>query len=97
MCLSQRKVFMFRRFAKYIKNKGLCFSMESRSKKVVVSICSDLNAARIETPYTNILADGMDEIVPALTEAYKAAQDAKDEVAMEEIHNVRQTISKVYA
>ena len=39
----------------------------------------------------------MDEIVPALTEAYKAAQDAKDEVAMEEIHNVRQTISKVYA
>ena len=70
--------------------------MASKSSKVTVSVCSDLNAARIETPYSNILADGMDAIVPALTKAYKAAQDAKDEVVMEEVHNVRQTISKVY-
>ena len=88
---------MFKRLTKYIKNKGLCFSMVSKSSKVTVSVCSDLNAARIETPYSNILADGMDAIVPALTKAYKAAQDAKDEVVMEEVHNVRQTISKVYA
>jgi hypothetical protein len=70
--------------------------MQSKSKKVLVSICSDLNAARIDTPYTNQLVD-MDDIVSALSQAYSDAQDAKDEKAMEEIHNIRHTISKVYA
>jgi hypothetical protein len=88
---------MFKRFRNYVRNKGLCFSMESRSKKVFVSVCSDLDAARIESPYSNELVSGMDAIVPALSRAYIAAQDAKDETVMEELHNVRQTIAKVYA
>jgi len=70
--------------------------MESKNKKVVVSICSDLNAARIQTPYTNELVETND-LIHALGRAYSTAQDEKDEKAMQDIHNVRQTITKAHA
>ena len=70
--------------------------MQSRSERVTVSICSDLDAARIETPHSNQLVE-MNDIIKALSQAYTIAQDAKDEKAMEEIHSVRHAISKVYA
>jgi hypothetical protein len=88
---------MFKRIKNYVQNKGLCFSMQSRSKKVTVSVCSDLDAARIETPYSDELVSGMDAIIPAISRAYIAAQDAKDETVMEELHGVRHTIAKAYA
>jgi hypothetical protein len=87
---------MFKRLSNYIKNKGLCFSMQSKNKRVTISICSDLDAARIETPYTNKLVE-MDNIIPALSEAYTAARRESDSEVMEEIHSVRQVIQKAYA
>jgi len=87
---------MFKRLSNYIKNKGLCFSMQSKGKRVTVSICSDLDAARIKTPYTNKLVE-MDDIISALSEAYTAARRESDSEIMEEIHSVRQVIQKAYA
>ena len=69
--------------------------MQSKGKRVTISICSDLDAARIETPYTNELVD-MDNIIPALSEAYTAARRESDSEVMEEIHSVRQVIQKAY-
>lgn len=70
--------------------------MQSKGKQVTISICSDLDAARIETPYTNELVE-MQDIISVLGRAYTTAQDNKDEKTMEEIHNVRQIIAKAYA
>jgi hypothetical protein len=86
---------MFKKLRNYINNKGLCFSMQSKTKKVTVSICSDLDAARIETPYSNQLVE-MNDIIQGLGQAYTIAQDAKDDKVMQEVHSVRQAISKVY-
>ena len=86
---------MFNRIRDYIKNKGLCYTAASKSGKVELSICADLNAARVETPYTNTLVD-LDDVISALTEAYKDAQDAADDRVAEEVHSIRQTIAKVY-
>ena len=69
--------------------------MQSKGKRVTISICSDLDAARIETPYTNKLVD-MDNIISALSEAYTAARRESDSKVMEEIHSVRQVIQKAY-
>ena len=85
---------MFRRFINYIKNRGLCFSAVSKSNKVVLSMCSDINAARIVTPYGDELIDGIENIVEALTKAYKGAQDKGDEVVMAEIHSIKHEIMK---
>jgi len=87
---------MFKRITNYIKNKGLCFAMRSRSGKVTISICDTLDAVRIVTPHSNELIDGLDELMPALSRAYKAAQDASDEKVADEIHGIRHTLSKVY-
>lgn len=87
---------MFKRLSNYIKNKGLCFSMQSKGKRVTISICSDLDAARVQTPYTNKLVD-MNDIIPTLSEAYTAARRESDSEVMEEIHSVRQVIQKAYA
>jgi len=70
--------------------------MQSKGKRVTISICSDLDAARIETPYINKLVD-MDNIIPALSEAYTVARRESDSEVMEEIHSVRQVIQKAYA
>ena len=87
---------MFKRVTDYIKNKGLCFATRSKSGEVTISICDTLNAVRIVTPYTNELVDGLDNLLPALSNAYKAAKDASDEKVTDEIHSIRQTISKAY-
>lgn len=87
---------MFKRLSNYIRNKGLCFSMRSKSGKVIISICDELDAVRIVTPHSNELIDGLDELLPALSRAYRAAQDASDEKVTEEIHGIRHTLSKVY-
>lgn len=68
--------------------------MSSKSKRVTVSVCSDLDAARIETEYGDYLVDGVDNIVASLSEAYRDAQDAGDEKTMNELHSIRQTISE---
>jgi hypothetical protein len=39
----------------------------------------------------------MDNIIPALSEAYTAARRESDSEVMEEIHSVRQVIQKAYA
>ena len=87
---------MFNRIRNYIKNKGLCYTAASKSGKVELSICSDLNAARVTTPYSNSVVD-LDDVVSALTEAYRAAQDASDDRVAEEVHSIRHTIVGVYA
>ena len=70
--------------------------MQSKGERVTISICSDLDAARVKTPYTNKLVE-MDDIIPALSEAYTAARNESDSEVMEEIHSVRQVIAKAYA
>lgn len=87
---------MFKRVRDYIRNKGLCFTYRDASGEITVSVCNDLNASRIKTPYTNELIDGLDEIVPALARAYTAAKEAGDEKVMDEVHSLRGAISKAY-
>lgn len=70
--------------------------MQSKGKRVTISICSDLDAARVQTPYTNKLVE-MDDIISTLSEAYTAARRESDSEVMEEIHSVRQVIQKAYA
>jgi len=70
--------------------------MRSKSKKITVSICNDLDAARIKTPYTDELV-WMNDILSGLSTAYRAAQDAEDQKVADELHDIRHTISKVYA
>jgi hypothetical protein len=85
---------MFRRFINYIKNRGLCFTSASPSNKVLLAICSDLDVARITTPYGDDLIDGIDNIVAGLTAAYKSAQGKGDDVVMAEIHSIKHEIMK---
>lgn len=87
---------MFKRVRDYIRNKGLCFTYRALAGEITVSVCNDLNASRIKTPYSDELVDGLDEIVPALARAYKAAKDAGDEKVMDEVHNLRGAIAKAY-
>ena len=87
---------MFNRIRDYIKNKGLCYTAASKSGKVELSVCADLNAARVATPYSNTLVD-LDDLPSALTEAYRAAEDASDDRVAEEVHSIRHAIAGVYA
>lgn len=88
----QRKAFMFRRFRRYVSNKGLCFTASSKSNRVRISICADLDAARLETPYYDALIDGVNQMIPALSKAYLFAQEAGDETVMEEVHSIRKQL-----
>ena len=85
---------MFKKLCEYRNNKKLCFSFASKSKKIVVSVCDDLDAIRIQTPYSNDLIGNDEDIAPYFSNAYKLAQDAGDEDAMEQIHAIRQIICK---
>jgi hypothetical protein len=69
--------------------------MRSQSKKITVSVCNELDAVRIKTPYSDELVV-MAELLPALSEAYRAAQDAEDQKVADEIHGIRHTLSKVF-
>jgi len=93
---TNREDRMFKRIKDYIDNKGLCFTMRSKSKKITVSVCNELDAARIKTPYTDELV-WMNDILPALSAAYRDALDAKDQKIADELHDIRHTISEVYA
>ena len=91
---------MFKRFRSYIRNKGLCFTFASKSKKVTVSICADIGAARIKTPFSDDLINIADDdygtnLIPALVNAYKLAEENKDEDVMNEIHSIRQVLAAV--
>lgn len=86
---------MFKRFINYIKNRGLCYTAVSKSKKVTLTVCADIDAARIETPHGDYLVNGLENIISSLSEAYNGAKDNNDEIAMQEIHGIRQDISRI--